>query len=251
MATDPKPLVPATLSQNVAKRTRRARSRLSAGAPPATPTSELPLAEKDGLVFRIVPPPKAAGTSPAPGPPAPDPGAMASTFRAAFADVWNRIPLAGRRELLDYWQRGPLAGLRDDELLGRRSPLIQLVDEGRCCLARPRTDRAGHVLTIPASLVTNEPHRLPGAIGRLLAAAYRLATREHWRDVMRMIEEPLERWQAGKGAAATEAQVEQKAQALEAEYLRHFEVRVAQIVRSWGMDEPHGDPDTDAGSREM
>jgi len=163
---------------------------------------------------------------------------MASTFRTAFTGVWTRIPEADRRQMLAYWRRGPIPGGRDDEPRHRRWPLIQVVDDGRYSPPPLYPDRAGHVITIPAWFVATQPHCLPGTIARLLAQVCREASGEHWKNVWEMIEEPLAIWQDEQGARATEEQVEQKALALEAEYGKVYESRIAQIVLSWGLGGP-------------
>jgi hypothetical protein len=240
MSNDSAPLFLATLFEFVAEHVHRAKSRGPTSGQPAAPPDELPLVEEDGLVFRLTPARHAAGTRLAVGDRAGDPEAVASTFRNAFAGVWRRISEPDRREMLAYWRRGPIPAGRDDEPWGRRWPLIEVVDDGLHSPLPLYPGRAGHVLTIPAWLVATQPDCLSRTIARLLAQVHRQASGEHWRDVMRMVEEPMNPWEAEQGATATDAELEQKAQALEAVYLRHFDERIALIVGNRGIEGPQG-----------
>jgi hypothetical protein len=240
MSTNPEPLSPATLFEFVGEYVHKPNGRDPARRHPPAPPDKLPLVEEDGLVFCIKPAPHIPGTSPATGHKACDPAAMASAFREAFLGVWTHIPEPDRREMLAYWRRGPIPAGRDDEPWGRRWPLIEVVDDGRHSPPPQYPDRAGHVLTIPAWLVATQPDCLSGTIARLLAQVYRQACGEHWRDVMRMVEEPMNRWEAEEGVTASDVELEQKAQALEADYLGYFEERLAQITRRWELEEPQG-----------
>jgi hypothetical protein len=236
VTTDSDPLYPATLFQFVAEHIHRPKGRGPTSGRTTTPPAEMPLVEEDALVFRLIASaPYISGTRPATGDMACDPETTASTFRKAFIGVWTRIPESDRREMLAFWRRGPIPAGRDDEPWSRRWPLIQVVDDGPYSPPPLYPDRAGHVLTIPAWLIATQPDCLPGTIARLLAQVHRQASGEHWREVMRMVEEPMSRWEAEEGATATDAELEQKAHALEADYLRYFEARVAQIAHRWGI----------------
>jgi hypothetical protein len=209
--------------------------------PRAAPPKEFPLAKKDGLLVRVVHPASPTGSAPEEGHPACDPETLARTFRAAFTRIWRKIPGADRQRLLDHWQRGLERGRYSEaDEVGRPKPLIQVQCVDPESSMRPVIEDNGHKLIFPPSLVMEHPQRLPWEIGYALAAAYRFAIREHWSLVIKMIDDPFARWERRQGAKATDAQWEKKADALEAKYLRHYEERIAEILRAWGLKEPEG-----------
>jgi len=237
MSIDREPLFPPGMFETIWDVLRRAEALGPTERPRPAPPMELPLIAEDGLVLRVVPP-HATGTGPAAVPPVGAPEAMATTFRAAFAEVWERIPEADRRKMLVYWRRGPTWRHPDDDPPKQGWPLIEIVDNGRYAPPPLHTERNGYVISIPAWCVVAKPHCLRGTIARLLAQVFRWSTGEYWSLIMELYEKPLDRWDAEEGADATDEEIEARAQAQEKEYLKVFEPRIAEIVRTWGLADP-------------
>jgi hypothetical protein len=93
-------------------------------------------------------------------------------------------------------------------------------------------------LTFPASLVTEHEDLLPAVIARTLALALRYASRAHWALYLKVIDGPMDRWEARHGRRATDAARDARLGRLEESYLRAFEEEVAQILRGWGFAPP-------------
>src|SRR5262249_28600035 len=102
----------------------------------------------------------------------------------------------------------------------------------------PTCDGLGHHLTFPNSLVTEHEDLLPAMIARTLAQALRYATRAHWALYLRVIDGPMDRWEARRGKQATDAARDARLGKLEGAYLRAFEVEVTHILRGWGFEPP-------------
>jgi hypothetical protein len=93
-------------------------------------------------------------------------------------------------------------------------------------------------LAFPTSLVTEDGGLLRAVIARTLAVALRYTTRAHWALYLKVIDGPMDRWEARHGKQATDAAREARLGKLEGAYLRAYEEEVAQILRGWGFTPP-------------
>jgi hypothetical protein len=160
------------------------------------------------------------------------------TFRRAFVAVWNALPERDQERLLIYWRNGtdlPASGSPCPVAHAR--PLIRVID-GRWSPSSPTCDGLGHHLTFPTSLVTEHEDLLPAVIARTLAVALRYSTRAHWALYLKVIDGPMDRWEARHGKRATDAAREAALDRLEQAYLREYEAEVTRIVRGWGFAPP-------------
>lgn len=158
------------------------------------------------------------------------------TFRRVFGEVWCRIPEPDRQILLIYWrEQRPRSLYGDCSPPPRHNPLIRVIDAGSLTSTYPLCEKIGHQLNFPISLVTDE--RLPTVIARALARVYLYASREHWRLVMELIEEPLAKWESQEGKTATEASHAKKVDALEKAFLRKHDLALARVMKRWGFKE--------------
>src|SRR5262245_22563193 len=189
--------LPATFLRDLAEcvaQARRARDRRES-APPGSSEGHpfLPIVEADGLYFRVV---TRAGSRPQ------VPDGVADAFAGTFGEVWRRLPRPDRQRLLAYWreQRGwdPTFGPRE----GPR-PVIHVVHPSED--SAEGVDQFGHLLTFPAALILRRPGAVALSVGRALAGAYRLATGAHWRLVLRLVEDPLARWERTHADAGDDA----------------------------------------------
>ncbi len=205
---------------------------------------ERPLVEDDGLYFRVAEPAGPASSTTHRRRTQERTRKAAAAFRRAFGTVWRRIGGADRQALMRYWR-----GRGDDSLPVFPGPssnawtLIQLADGAPRADGAQPCDGLGAELTFPMSLAAEHPDRLPLEVARAVAAAWRYATRRHWRLVMEMIEDPLAAWEAGR-KRVTHAGRERKLDALEAAHLRACEAELAAVLRRWGFE------DAAAGGRE-
>ena len=109
------------------------------------------LVEKDGLCFRVL-------CRAMPGLPGPEAAAMAKrtdaladSFRAAFNDVWGRVPEPDRATLLAHWREQRPTLLRHHPCpLRAHCPRIWLVQRRRRSSTLPLFCQSGAVLHIPA-----------------------------------------------------------------------------------------------------
>jgi hypothetical protein len=162
---------------------------------------------------------------------------MAPTFRAAFTTAWEQIPCADRQRILIFWRHGPERSLLSDSDRGKVWPQIQVADLASSS-SDHLVDKFGHSVSFSILLVAAPPRLLVSEIARALAQVFRHATREYWPLVSQLIDAPLERWQREEGADATEDEEEDKAAALEAEYLQAYEARIVAILKAWGFEAP-------------
>ena len=139
---------------------------------------------------------------------------MADAFRAAFNDVWDRIPAPDRVVMLTHWRGQRPWSLSDDPFPAPvRYPVVRVIDLGAESSTFPLLSRAGSVFHFPANQTTERPWSV--LIPQALAEAYRCATREHWRRVMELIEEPLAEWEGQQRGRVSEARRAKKAAVLE------------------------------------
>jgi hypothetical protein len=191
---------------------------------------DLPLVTEDGLSFRVV-----ADDQDGLARQKTDTAAVAEGFRLAFTSVWMKVPPADRQRMLAYWRRGGDTPSRDRGARDEKpAPLIRVV-----CGAEPPEDviaRCGLEINFAASLVVGPPFKLVGEVARALAGVHRHVSREHWGLILAVIEEPFDLWEREQGADATDDLRDKKLDELEAEYLRRFTARIAQIIQSWGIE---------------
>jgi hypothetical protein len=192
--------------------------------------------QADGLFF-LPPPAPPQHARPRPG--APARRSVEAVFCGAFRAVWARLPEPDRQVLLRYWRAGP-EGHRPGgpPAPPTARPLIRLADVGRWSPPFSTCDGLGHHLTFPTSLVTEHEALLPAVIARTLALALRYATRAHWALYLKVIDGPMDRWEARHGKRATDAARDARLGRLEGAYLRAYEEEVAQILRGWGFAPP-------------
>ena len=148
------------------------------------------------------------------------------------------LPERDRGRLLSYWRGGtdlPASGSPCPAPHAR--PLIRVVD-GRWSPSFSTCDGLGHCLTFPASLMTEGQDLLPAVIARTLALALRYATRAHWALYLKVIDGPMDRWEARHGKRATDAGRAEHLGRLEEQYHRSYEAEVVRILRGWGIEEP-------------
>jgi hypothetical protein len=180
----------------------------------------------DGLVFRVVARPDR---------PRRDLQLIGERFRAAFTRAWDTIPEQDRWLLLRYWHDRPDTGRPVGA--GPR-PEIRVLDKVSCAPPPPACDRLGHRLTFDAAAAVEQPDRLPLRIAHTLAQVYLLASRKHWGLYLKMVEEPMERWERRQGKKADDAARERKLDLLEAAHRRAYEAELEQRLRAWGFDGP-------------
>ena len=132
--------------------------------------------------------------------------AVVQAFRDAFTDIWNRIPESERLLILAYWH-GPREPQRssDPRWLPHPKPLIQIVFHDHWMPAPPVCNKLGHELNFSACLVLEQPYDIRKEISQTLAKVLMLATRRRWTLTLKIIEEPLERWERQKGGRVTDA----------------------------------------------
>lgn len=195
------------------------------------------LVERDQLYFRFV------RSSPRDAISEEQTTEVGMAFRSAFAGVWGSLPAPDRHLLLGYWRRPPrpLVG-SEVPAPPRPRPLISLVCVGAPAPSIRICDRLGDELIFPTSLVQTPAHRLPVAIARLLAEVYRLATGEHGRLVMALLEDPYHAWERRRGSKATEADGERQWARLEAAFLVRNEAEVTRVMQQWGWESVHCSP---------
>jgi len=90
-------------------------------------------------------------------------------------------------------------------------------------------------LTFTYALLAEPAERLPLGIAQTLAKAYRFTTREHWNLIVKLIEDPMDKWEEGAGRNATDAVHARKLKALEKRFLTKHEGELALILRRWGF----------------
>jgi hypothetical protein len=186
------------------------------------PGGYLLLVKEDRLAFYIVP--AVPGRPPRPG--------LAEAFRDAYTAVWRRIPAEARDLLLADWARpeGSWAG---------GGPLVQV----REALAPPHTAEFGpfgREQTFPAALV-RRPAALRAAVAWGLAIAYRMVDRSHYRQALELIEGPMQAWESGAGAGATEEEADAMWAVLQASFLREQRAAVIALLDRWGLGDTLAD----------
>lgn len=158
-------------------------------------------------------------------------------FRLAFAATWQRIPKDDHTQLLTYWRQEP--PYRPEGRRGGPScprPLIRIdVEEGAQFEQRGLVECCGRILSFPASLLEGDPSRLRSAIARTLASTYRYATREFWGLYLKMVDEPLERWEQRQKKPVTDAVLDRKALPLEKAYRVQVAAAIDGILSRWGL----------------
>jgi hypothetical protein len=200
-----------------------------AHASPVRPADEVArwqaLVEEDRLFVHVPARPAhpGAGRAPAEG----SAVAPVESFRAAFVEVWARIPESDRQALLAYW--------RADRSAAPHRPLIRLVHPERGA-RRPRAcGRLGHELTFRLAPVLARPRRARRVIARALALAHRYATCQHWKLVLDKVEGPMAAWERRYGQRATEADRDARHRQLTKAYLVADEAEVQTLLRGWGF----------------
>jgi hypothetical protein len=175
------------------------------------------LVPEDGLVFRVL----TAVSDPS------QQRRLARAFRAGFCSVWGRLPGADRRQLLAYWAEPGLS-------YPPPRPLVQVLGHGLPAWDEPEVKRFGAELNFHAVAV-GDPDTLRGVITKGLALAYLVASREHGRMVMKLIEDPLQQWEARQGAGATDEARDRLLDRLEADFLRWLAGALSALLRRWGL----------------
>ncbi len=191
-------------------------------------------------------------------------------FPGAFAKVWSRIPLEDRREMLLYWRRD-LRPQSQPQSTPQQAhfPLVEVIDVGSASPPEPAFEHSQTRFQIPGPLVTGETALLKNAIARLMAESHLYATGKRQDLWDRLVEEPMQRWEAQHGfsmdgeapnasppAAGPGPNYSQEdAEALdeldaaqEAEFERvkglyapEHEREVNAVLRAWGLPEPSND----------
>ena len=64
------------------------------------------------------------------------------------------------------------------------------------------------------------------------------ASRKHWDLYLKVVEEPMERWEKRQGKKADDAARERKLDLLEAAHRKAYEAELQQRLRAWGFDSP-------------
>ena len=166
--------------------------------------------------------------------PSPRMKAAAKVFVAAFIDAWDHLPEYDQSRLVAYWNR-PFDPAHASEVSNASGPhpMIHIVN-GPWTLAYVGCAFLGDLLTIPLGLVLDHPHRLQFEIARVLAMAYRYASRAHWRLIVAMLDEPLERWEKAQRLVTDESR-DRKLDELENGYFQEFEKQIAELLVRWGI----------------
>jgi hypothetical protein len=184
---------------------------------------------------------------------APD-AAAAETFRAAFNEVWDRIPATDRDCMLDYWSTERyITSPSDSEPMPVHRPVIRLVDRQSDSQLTVACTKFGLDMTFPAALVRGPRDVLLREIGDALVYVYRNATSEHWALLERMIEGPLRRWERAQSSRVTDKDRNRVLDVLEEKYDRRYQVVVTRLLRRWGFEEPRSPkrrPSTKRGKEE-
>ena len=175
---------------------------------------------------------------------------LATKFRASFQTVWQQIPRDDRGILVTYWRTDSLPGVPFEERHSPyRRPLVEILDHGSASPVAPEVDGFATELRFPADLVTGDPSALSAGIARILAMAYRVAIREHWDLVIKMVEDPMDRWEARQGAERSEAAAEKKHERLVKAYMPKYEAQIESLLDRWGLraagDQPERQKDDD------
>ena len=163
--------------------------------------------------------------------------AIEEKFCQAFNSVWNQLPGADRWRLLAYW-RGEIGPV----LVGEGFPPPEHRPVIRVFLSETTEplgwDWAGTILNFSATLVLDQPERLPLVIARALAAAYRFAAGRHCGLILERFDGPLEVWEKERGGEFTEAEHEAIQDALEGDFRRAYEAEIMDLLRRWKFEEP-------------
>jgi hypothetical protein len=160
--------------------------------------------------------------------------AIGQAFRAAFLDVWGRVPEEDHRTLLRYWGRPPVTPASLSSRGSGLKPLIRVVD-APWSEPIPICANQGHTLSFTTSLVRERTDLLPVEIGRALAAALLYANRRHWELCLALVEEPMARWERRQGKELDEARAGAKLDKLEATHRRAYDKEVVAILARWGL----------------
>jgi hypothetical protein len=186
------------------------------------PGGHLPLVESDRLTFHILQ--AVPGRPPRPG--------LAEAFRDGYAGVWDRVPAEARDLLLADWATpewgwaggGPLVQVRE------ASPPPHVAEFGPF----------GREQSFPAALV-RRPAALRAAVAWGLALAYRALDRSHYRQALELLEGPMEAWESGSGAGATEEEADAMWADLQATFLREQRAAVVALLDRWGLGDTLAD----------
>ena len=197
-----------------------------------------PLIEEDGVFFRVVSS-RQGPTQPAEQT-AGEHQTMVDTFRAEFTAVWAQLPAADRKGMIARWRRGPGRGIEGDPYCSNRQwPLILIVCD-KTSSPQHAVEEQGNLLSFPASLVQTT-HLLRSEITRALAEVHHWASGNHWAQVLRLWEEPLDKWDQDHKGMITDAQQEEKERTLESELVRQQSASIDEIVANWGFDTKRND----------
>ena len=169
--------------------------------------------------------------------PSPRMKAAAKVFVAAFNDTWDHLPEYDQNRLLGYWNRPfNLGHASEISIVSGPHPMIHIVN-GPSSPEYIGCALLGDLLTFPLGLVVDHPQRLRYEIARVLAMAYRYASRAHWRLIISMLDEPLERWEKAQRLVTYESR-EEKLDELENGYLQEFEKQITELLHRWRIATP-------------
>jgi hypothetical protein len=235
-------VLPSTPDEVTAERRRRRQERKVAARQRPLPASDLvrgrfvALIEEDCLLFRVVLEDAPRSRAPA-GSLVRHATHLGTIFRAAFAEIWDRIPLVDQVRLRSHWQNQDWPRLQPMSLAEKRlpRPLIEVVDGWEEEATETCGNYGGH-LVFTAPMVTDTAQRLRAIIVRTLTQVHMYASREHYRLALELYEDPLAQWQKETGESMSDAWQE-KSDALHDEYVRQHETAQAELRRRWRADD--------------
>ena len=156
--------------------------------------------------------------------------AATKVFVATFNDTWNHLSEFDQNRLLGYWHRPFHLMLTSDVLEANGPhPMIHIVD-GPSSPEYIGCAFLGDLLTIPLGLVLDHPHRLQYEIARVLAMAYRYASRAHWRLIVLMLDDPQGRWDEDQFA---DDGGDETLDELGIVYVQEVEKQIAELLLRW------------------
>ena len=160
---------------------------------------------------------------------------MAQSFRTLFCRVWDQIPELDQQQILAYWrQKSVPNGFAERAETPRAKPLIEIsMNAGETSV---EFNQLGHHLVFPDNLLSSSALQQSCEVARTLAQVHRIASGEHWKRVVEMIEEPIACWEREQGGRATEKRRDKKLDLLEADYLESFEKGILDTLRRWRFE---------------
>lgn len=227
-------------------RQAKAMSKLRSARDAAEQANRHVLVEEDGLSFAV----QLAGKQPDNQKKDVAITEIVIAFRAAFRDVWAKIPEKTRRQLLGYWKSNPCRILSEDQRSRFPLPSIKVSDD--VSWSEAKTDWAtgfGCVLNFPESLIVENLHLARWHIACTLATACRFMTGEVPRLALSLLDGPYEAWENREGLGASEEACDQKWEELLVVYRRRCDGRITRIVRSWKITKPASAPPKSSKTR--